>query len=222
VTEAPFHFRFDRAVTKSDLPMSVRHLLMVINIKTDRFGRIPDEFQPSYTELAASMGASTRGVKKWVAVAEDAGWLIVTRPSTYASQTEHARNKYQPVLPSRASEPGSPGDAMDPLGHHPVNEVHLPGESDAPDLVNDVHTIQHTSDHSHSATQPPPIGGADDAAVDLLDQVRDSVEDIVGGFFGDEESALLGMFEHYDNGRRKPAVLVTVLANAITKRRGRS
>lgn len=174
--------------------MPVRHLLMCINTKTDKHGHIPDEFQPSYTELARMMGATTRSVIKWAKQAEDEGWILVARPTKRAAQVDKARNRYRLLLPDEGNEPA---------GH--VNEDHMPSERGSHGYVNDVHTSQSPSDHSHSAN-----AASGYAAMVGDDGALDAIEEAVGGFQDTEETTATAMLDRYP---------VQAIVNTIEKRR---
>ena len=81
----------------------------------DELGAIPDEIQPSLTELAAWTGLHRASIKRWAARLEGR-WLLRDRPDPAAARRFHVTTKYAVLVPdhlgaerTQAGRSGYPG-----------------------------------------------------------------------------------------------------------------
>jgi hypothetical protein len=108
---------YERAIRRSGLPASARHLALTLATWADiGTGVIPERFQPSISVLADATGLGTATVKRHLSTLESGGWLGRDRPEISRARAEHARTQYALRVPvateghgSERAMPGSDG-----------------------------------------------------------------------------------------------------------------
>lgn len=80
---------------------------------------IPEDRNPSLSELADQTGLGTATVKRHLTLLEEGGWVVRDRPTVVAARTEHARTGYQ-ITQGLGSERAMPLAQSDPSpnGHN--------------------------------------------------------------------------------------------------------
>lgn len=84
-----------RAVLKSDLPASARHIMLTLAAIADfKTGAIPAEHSRSLSEIADATGLGRSTAARNLNVLEAAGWIERDRPEVTAARTEGAKTAY--------------------------------------------------------------------------------------------------------------------------------
>jgi hypothetical protein len=93
-------WQFDKALTASSLPGLTKLILHTLAARANwPSGRIPDEFSPSLTKLAALASMSRRAVMTHLNAAEELGWVKRGRPSPAAAIADKECTSYVLSIP---------------------------------------------------------------------------------------------------------------------------
>jgi DNA-binding Lrp family transcriptional regulator len=97
-----------RAVLKSDLPATARHIMLTLAAIADfKTGAIPAEHSRSLSEIADATGLGRSTAARILNLLEASGWIERDRPEVVAARTEGAKTAY--VLKIGGSPAAGPG-----------------------------------------------------------------------------------------------------------------
>lgn len=127
-------WRVNLAVRSSDLDPVSRLILMVLSdIADNDTAEIPPQRNPSTPQLARETGYCKRTVERRREALEEAGWIVLERPSA-AERARHDRIKYRLAIPPGAEAPAATirGDSQSPRKSDPKQSEATPSRPETP------------------------------------------------------------------------------------------
>lgn len=175
-------WEFDRAVQASALHGIARALLLHLAVLADwPGGKVPPRYSPSLSELAEKSGFSRRAVAMHLNAAEEAGWLVRTRPDVAKARADKDTTVYGLRAPASARHA-------------------LASAPDAPELVHDMHWASARGAHKPVLTNTKPAAAAAADFVATQTGATDEVAERVVADLVEEKNprSLIGLLRRLD------------------------